>query len=78
MNVKAVSHGQTGNDDYAHAPSMLQDVRSKRLTEIDWLTGAILREAKKLGVAAPLHATLYGLVKGIEQSWQLEDEGRTE
>lgn len=78
MNVKAVSHGQTGNDDYAHVPSMLADIRSKRLTEIDWLTGAIVQEAKKLGVAAPLHETLYGLVKGIEQSWQLENEGRTE
>lgn len=78
MNVKAVSHGQTGNDDYAHVPSMLADIRSRRLTEIDWLTGAIVREAKKLGIAAPLHETLYGLVKGIEQGWQNQDEGRTE
>jgi 2-dehydropantoate 2-reductase len=76
MNVKAVSHGQTGEDDYAHVPSMLEDVRSKRLTEVDWLTGAIVREANKLGIPAPIHEALYGLVKGIEHSWQQEDEGR--
>ncbi len=30
MNVKAVSHGQTGNDEYAHVFSMLEDVRARR------------------------------------------------
>ncbi len=77
MNVKAVSHGQTGGDDYAHVPSMLEDVRSKRQTEVDWLTGAIVREANKLGIPVPLHETLYGLVKGIEYSWQQQDDERT-
>lgn len=76
MNVEAVSHGQTGDDDYAHVFSMLDDVRSKRLTEVDWLTGAIVREANKFGVPAPIHETLYGLIKGIEHSWQQEDDGR--
>ena len=77
MNVNAVSHGQTGDDDYAHVFSMLDDVRSEHLTEVDWLTGAIVREAKKLGIPAPIHETLYGLVKGIEHSWQQQDDGRT-
>jgi 2-dehydropantoate 2-reductase len=77
MNVKAVSQGKTGNDDYAHVFSMLDDVRSRRLTEVDWLTGAIVREADKLGIPAPIHETLYGLVKGLEYSWQLQDGGRT-
>jgi len=76
MNVKAVSHGKTGDDEYAHVFSMLDDVRSKRLTEVDWLTGAIVREAKKLGIPAPIHETLYGLVKGLEHSWQAEEGGR--
>ncbi len=75
MNVKAVSHGQTGDDDYAHVFSMLDDVRSKRLTEVDWLTGAIVREANKLGIPAPIHEALYGLIKGIEHSWQQEVAG---
>ncbi len=76
MNVEAVSHGKTGDDDYAHVFSMLDDVRSKRLTEVDWLTGAIVRQANKLGIPAPIHETLYGLVKGLEHSWQEQDGGR--
>jgi len=70
MNVEAVSHGQTGNDEYAHVFSMLEDVRAKRLTEVDWLTGAIVREGKQLGVAVPLLETLYRLVKARELSWR--------
>jgi len=35
MNVEAVHYGQTGAEDYAHAPSMLDDVRAKRATEIE-------------------------------------------
>ena len=31
MNVKAVSHGQTGNEEYGHVTSMLEDVRNRRL-----------------------------------------------
>ncbi len=69
MNVEATSHGQSGDEDYAHAPSMLEDVRAKRLTEIDWITGAIVREAEKAGIAAPINETLYRLVKGKESSW---------
>ncbi len=70
MNVKAVSHGQTGNDEYAHVFSMLEDVRARRPTEIDWLTGAVVREARRVGVAAPIHETLYRLVKARETSWK--------
>jgi 2-dehydropantoate 2-reductase len=72
MNVKAVSQGTTDGEDYAHIPSMLDDVRNKRLTEVDWITGAIVREAKKAGVAAPYHETLYRLVKAHEASWSLK------
>ncbi|UCG73925.1 MAG: 2-dehydropantoate 2-reductase [Chromatiales bacterium] len=70
MNVKAVSHGSTGEDDYAHVFSMLDDVRNERATEVDWLTGAVVREAARLGVPAPIHETLYRLVKAKELSWQ--------
>lgn len=70
MNVQAVSHGSTGNDEYAHVFSMLDDVRSQRLTEVDWLTGAVVREAHRLGVTAPIHETMYRLVKALEQSWR--------
>jgi 2-dehydropantoate 2-reductase len=70
MNVKAVSHGATGQDAYAHIFSMLSDVRAKRATEIDWLTGAIVRQAGALGVPVPIHEALFGLVRGLEHSWQ--------
>jgi 2-dehydropantoate 2-reductase len=70
MNVEATSHGQTGGEDYAHAPSMLEDVRARRLTEIDWITGSIVREAVKLGVPVPINETLYRLVKARETSWR--------
>lgn len=70
MNVEATSHGQTGGEDYAHVPSMLEDVRAKRLTEIDWITGSIVREAAKTGVPVPINETLYRLVKARETSWK--------
>jgi len=73
MNIEATSQGQSGNESYAHAPSMLEDVRAERLTEIDWITGAIVREADEAGVAAPINATLYRLVKGQEASWSFND-----
>lgn len=69
MNVEATSHGQTGDEDYAHVPSMLEDIRAKRLTEIDWITGSIVREAATAGVPAPINETLYRLVKAKEASW---------
>ncbi len=75
MNVNAVNRGKTGEADYAHVFSMLDDVRAKRLTEVDWLTGAIVREGKKLGVATPIHEVMYGLVKGIEHTWKHQGEG---
>ncbi len=78
MNVRAVSQGTTGGDDYAHVPSMLDDVRNKRLTEIDWITGAIVREARKAGIPAPYHETLYRLVKAYETSWSLQPACRQE
>ncbi len=75
MNVKAVSQGTTDGDDYALIPSMLNDTRNKQLTEIDWITGSIVREAKKAGVAAPYHETLYRLVKAHELSWSKKAGG---
>ncbi|MFT5132514.1 MAG: 2-dehydropantoate 2-reductase [Gammaproteobacteria bacterium] len=75
MNVNAVNKGSTSGEEYAHVPSMLDDVRSKRLTEVDWITGAIVREAKKAGVPAPYHETMYRLVKAFESSWSFENKG---
>ena len=72
MNVRAVGQGTTGGEDYAHIPSMLDDARHERLTEIDWITGAIVREAAKAGIPAPYHETMYRLVKAHEASWSMK------
>lgn len=59
-----------------HPPSMLHDVRHKLTTEIDFLSGAIAREAERLGVPAPLHSAVYRLVKGREAAWNFQDENK--
>src|ERR1700720_1442025 len=55
-----------------HPPSMLYDVRHKLKTEVDFLGGAIAREAHRAGIPAPLHAALYRLIKGKESSWSYQ------
>jgi 2-dehydropantoate 2-reductase len=52
-----------------HPPSMLYDIQRKNPTEVDFLGGAIAREAKRAGLAAPLHTALYALIKGKEAAW---------
>ncbi len=52
-----------------HPPSMLYDIQRKNLTEVDFLGGAIAREAKRAGLAAPLHTALSALIKGKEAAW---------
>jgi 2-dehydropantoate 2-reductase len=52
-----------------HPTSMLYDIRNRFPTEVDFLGGAIAREAERAGVDAPLHTALYRLVKGREASW---------
>jgi 2-dehydropantoate 2-reductase len=59
-----------------HPPSMLQDIRRQLPTEVDFLSGAIAREAERVGVQAPLHTAVYRLIKGREASWTFEDENR--
>ena len=49
--------------------SMLQDIRAKRPTEIDFMNGAIADLGEKLGVPVPLNRTMWALVKGLEHSW---------
>jgi 2-dehydropantoate 2-reductase len=63
MNVHATRRG------HAHYPSMLEDVEAHRTTEIDLITGSLVREAERHGVAVPLHTALYRLVKAKEESW---------
>ena len=59
-----------------HPPSMLYDVRNKLETEVDFLGGAIAREALRAGIPAPLHTALYRLVKAKEVSWNYQGKER--
>jgi 2-dehydropantoate 2-reductase len=59
-----------------HPPSMLYDVRHQVTTEIDFLSGAIAREAQRVGVPAPLHTAVYRLIKGKEAAWNFKDENQ--
>jgi 2-dehydropantoate 2-reductase len=59
-----------------HPTSMLYDIRKEFRTEVDFLSGAIAREAQRVGVPAPLHAAVYRLIKGREASWTFADENR--
>jgi 2-dehydropantoate 2-reductase len=63
MNVLATQRGSR------HYPSMLEDVEARRPTEVDQITGALVREGARLGVEVPLQTAMYRLVKAREASW---------
>jgi 2-dehydropantoate 2-reductase len=63
MNLVGSSRGSR------HYPSMLEDVRARRPTEVDFITGALVREAERHGVEAPLLTAVYRLVKAREDSY---------
>jgi len=43
---------------------------------VDFLSGAIAREASRAGVPAPLHSAVYRLIKAKEASWTYRDENK--
>jgi 2-dehydropantoate 2-reductase len=63
MNVLATKRGS------AHYPSMLEDVEAHRPTEVELINGALVREAARTGVEAPLQTAIYGLVRAREASY---------
>jgi 2-dehydropantoate 2-reductase len=64
MNMLATRRG------FRHYPSMLEDVEARRPTEIDLITGSLVREGERLGVPTPLHAAMLRLVRAKEASWE--------
>jgi len=63
MNLLATQRG------FKHSPSMLEDVRAQRPTEVELINGSLVREAQRLGVPVPLHETVYALVQGKEAGY---------
>jgi 2-dehydropantoate 2-reductase len=63
MNVLATKRGS------AHYPSMLEDVEAHRPTEVELINGALVREAARVHVDAPLQTALYDLVRAKERSY---------
>jgi len=55
-----------------HYPSMAQDMRHKRKTEIDSLNGAIARYGRELGIPTPANDYLTRLVKIIEDNYDAQ------
>jgi 2-dehydropantoate 2-reductase len=64
-----IDHAARPDVAYGHKASMLQDVEARRLTEVDFLNGGIVRFGRELGVPTPLHDTITALIKGVESSW---------
>ncbi|HDR2160415.1 TPA: 2-dehydropantoate 2-reductase [Enterobacter cancerogenus] len=50
--------------------SMLQDVRGLRHTEIDYITGYLLKRARAHGISVPENARLYDMVKRKESEYE--------
>ncbi|WP_075180461.1 2-dehydropantoate 2-reductase [Pantoea sp. 1.19] len=55
--------------------SMLQDIRARRRTEIDYITGYLLRAARRMGIATPENSRLYERIKRKEQYHEQQRSG---
>lgn len=58
--------------------SMLQDIRAGKKTEIDSITGEIIRLGKELGIDTPSNESVYALIKAIESKYLTEGAQRSE
>jgi len=47
----------------SHHSSMLQDMEKGRETEIEGITGEVIRRAQKYAIPVPVNRVIYGLVK---------------
>ena len=58
--------------------SMLQDIMAGKRTEIDSITGEIIRLGKELGIDTPSNETVYALVKAIESKYLADSDAMTD
>lgn len=59
---------------YKHRASTLQDMERKIKTEIDTLSGVIVRLGKEHGIPVPFNEMIYSLVKAKESLYNFESE----
>jgi 2-dehydropantoate 2-reductase len=59
----------------ANRSSMLQDFDRGRETEIGVMNGAIVREAERLGMPAPVNATIARLIKALDRMRAAKGQG---
>ena len=50
--------------------SMLQDVLKERVTEVDFINGAIVREGNRLGIPTPVNRSLTLLIQAIQETYK--------
>ncbi|KAB8310035.1 2-dehydropantoate 2-reductase [Erwinia endophytica] len=55
--------------------SMLQDIRAGKHTEIDYITGYVIRRARAQGLSTPENNRLYEMIKRKEQDYERERIG---
>lgn len=53
------------NQTSANTSSMLQDIKNNKRTEIDYITGYILKQAKEYNIPTPVNASLFNQVKTL-------------
>jgi 2-dehydropantoate 2-reductase len=58
-----------------HAGSMAQDLEAGRETELESITGYVVRKAKELGVPVPVTESVYRMAKGVEYAAKSKREG---
>jgi 2-dehydropantoate 2-reductase len=59
-----------------HAGSMAQDIEAGRETELEAMTGYIVKKAKELGVPVPVTESVYRMAKGVEYAAKTERTSR--
>jgi 2-dehydropantoate 2-reductase len=52
-----------------HKPSMLVDVENRTITEVDFLSGAIVGYGERHGIRTPANSTLTCLLKSLENRY---------
>jgi 2-dehydropantoate 2-reductase len=58
-----------------HAGSMAQDIEAGRETELEAMTGYVVKKAKELGVPVPVTESVYRMAKGVEYAARAKRAG---